>query len=351
MQRNQYGLTIGGPIVKNKIFFFGDYEGFRQIQKSPYFASIPNLNDRAGILPSTVVNPLTGVVYPAGTLVSMIPFAKKVLTELPAVAAGTNRSNNYQQLILSPRDYSDKYDAKIDGQINDRMTAFLRFSQRKDNQFYQPTIAGPSGGDGNGFVRSLNQSANMGYTWTVTPTSLIELRMSFTHMLAGKEPPFLGGASMLSVYGIPGLPTFPELTGGLSTQNITGFTGMGRQATNPQFQNPTTWIPKINYSLMRGRHALKMGAEEHIIHTEVMDINPVYGLHGYAGSSASRPARSWARRRAARLPTTPPATTWRISCSACPARCNSPTTWWATIASAITSSTFKTISASTPSSR
>lgn len=285
LQRNQYGLTIGGPVVKNKIFFFSDYEGFRQIQKSPYFASIPNLNDRAGLLPSTVVNPLTGVVYPAGTQVSMIPFAKKVLTELPTVAAGTNRSNNYQQLVLSPRDYSDKYDAKLDGQINDRMNAFLRFSQRKGNQFYSPFLDGPSGGSNNGYVRTLSQAAALGYTWTVTPTSLIELRMSFTHMLAGKQPPFLGGASMLSVYGIPGLPTFPELTGGLSTQNITGFqTGIiGRQATNPQFQNPTTWNPKLNYSLMKGRHSLRMGAEMHVIHTQVMDINPVYGLHGYAG--------------------------------------------------------------------
>jgi hypothetical protein len=70
LQRNQYGLTIGGPVIKNRIFFFGDYEGFRQIQKGPYFASIPNMNDRAGILPASVVNPSTGVVYPAGTKVA-----------------------------------------------------------------------------------------------------------------------------------------------------------------------------------------------------------------------------------------------------------------------------------------
>jgi hypothetical protein len=286
LQRNQYGLTIGGPVIKNRIFFFGDYEGFRQIQKGPYFASIPNMNDRAGILPASVVNPSTGVVYPAGTKVAMIPFAQKVLSELPTVPAGTNRSNNYQQLLLSPRDYTDKYDAKLDGQINDRMNAFLRFSQRKMNQFNSPYLEGPSGGSNAGYVRSLSQAAALGYTWTVTPTSLIEFRMSFTHMLAGKQPPFLGGASMLSIYGIPGLPTSPDLTGGLNTQNITGFTTgiMGRQATNPQFQNPTTWNPKLNYSLIKGRHSLRMGAELHIIHTQVMDINPVYGLDGYAGS-------------------------------------------------------------------
>ena len=73
------------------------------------------------------------------------------------------------------------------------------------------------------------------------------------------------------------------LTGGLNTQNIGGFSGViGRQATNPQFQNPTSWDPKVNYSWMRGRQAFKAGFELGIIHTEVMDINPVYGLSGYS---------------------------------------------------------------------
>ena len=65
LHRNQFGATVGGPIIKNRLFFFGDYEGFRNLQKSLNFDSIPNLNDRAGILPVTVVNPLTGAVYPA----------------------------------------------------------------------------------------------------------------------------------------------------------------------------------------------------------------------------------------------------------------------------------------------
>jgi hypothetical protein len=282
LQRNQFGGTIGGPVLKNRVFFFADYEGFRQIQKVLSFVSLPSLSDRSGVLPVTVTNPMTGEIYPAGTQIPMIPFARKVLNDLPAPTA-SGRSNNYTQLITNPRDYADKFDAKLDGQINARMSAFLRFSQRKDNQYYQPAIAGPSGGDGNGYVRVLDQAAALGYTWTVTPTSLIEFRMGFTHIVAGKQPPFLGGASMQDLYGISGLPEFSQLTGGLNTQNISGFNGMGRQATNPQFQNPTTWNPKVNYAWMRGRHALKTGAEMHIIHTEVMDINPVYGLDSYSG--------------------------------------------------------------------
>ena len=284
LNRNQFGVTIGGPVIKNKLFFFGDYEGFRQIQKGLNFDTIPNLTDRAGILPVAVVNPVTGAVYPANTQIptsAISPFAAQVLSGLPA-PNGPGRANDYQAL-LRVRDYSDKYDAKIDGQINTKMTAFLRFSQRKDNQFYQPDIPGPSGGNGNGNLRVLQQAAGAGYTLTITPTSLFEARLGFTHILGGKFPVYLGGQSEQSLFGISGLPTSANLTGGLNTQNIGGFSTLGRQATNPQFQNPTTWDPKFNYSLQRGRHALKMGFELETIRTEVMDINPVYGLNAYAG--------------------------------------------------------------------
>ena len=284
LQRNQFGTTIGGPAIKNRVFFFGDYEGFRQLQKGLNFDSIPTMNDRIGILPVSVVNPLTGTVYPANTqipLSTLNPFAAKVLSDLPS-PTGSGRSNNMQELLLT-RDYADKYDGKIDGVINDKMSGFLRFSQRKDNQYYQPNIAGASGGGGNGYVRTLQQAAAAAFTWTISANKLLEVRLGFSHVVAGKSPPYLGGASMQDLYGISGLPTFPQLTGGLNTQNITGFSGLGRQATNPQFQNPTAWDPKVNYSWMKGRHALKTGYEFQAIRTQVMDINPVYGLMGYAG--------------------------------------------------------------------
>ena len=64
LQQNQFGLTLGGPVVKNRIFFFADYEGFRSLQRTNTFSSIPSLNDRQGILPVAVTNPQTGAMYP-----------------------------------------------------------------------------------------------------------------------------------------------------------------------------------------------------------------------------------------------------------------------------------------------
>ncbi|HLK68825.1 MAG TPA: TonB-dependent receptor [Bryobacteraceae bacterium] len=284
LQRNQFGATIGGPFIKNRLFFFGDYEGYRQLQRYLNFDSLPTATDRAGILPVPVVNPLTGVVYPANTqipIASLNPFAAALLGGLPTLN-GPGRSNNYEALLLI-RDYSDKYDAKIDGQINNKMNAFLRFSQRKDVQFYQPSFPGPSGGDGNGYIHSIDQNAALGYTWTVTPTSIFEARLGWTHVVAGKQPALLGGPSLQSLFGIQGLPTTPNLTGGFNTQSPSGFTALGRQTSNPQFQNPTSWDPKLNYSINIGRHSIKAGYEYLHINTEILDVNPLYGQDVYAG--------------------------------------------------------------------
>jgi hypothetical protein len=281
LQRNQFGLTIGGPIVKNRLFFFADYEGYRQLQHYPNFDSLPTVNDRNGVLPVAVVNPLTGTVYPANTPLPITSFAAAVLNGLPALT-GAGRSSNYQANLLI-RDFGDKYDAKIDGQINDRMSGFMRFSQRKDLQYYQPSFAGPSGGDGNGYIHVVDQNASIGYTWTINSTSLFEARLGFSHLLGGKNPPLLGGPSLQSLFGIQGLPTTPNLTGGLNSQSISGFTAFGRQTSNPQFQNPTSWDPKLNYSKIIGRHSLKAGYEYLTIRTEILDVNPLYGQDTYSG--------------------------------------------------------------------
>ena len=197
LQRNQFGLDVGGPFIKNKLFFFADYEGYRQLQNYLNFDSIPSTNDRQGILPVTVVNPLNGKVYPAGTPIpiqQLNPFAYYALSNLPPVNAGnpaTNRASN-DEALLRIRDYSDKFDAKIDDQINDKMSLFIRFSQRKDLQYYAPDLTGPSGGDGNGYIHVIDQNASIGYTWAVSPTSIFEARFGF-HACSGGQAPALSG--------------------------------------------------------------------------------------------------------------------------------------------------------------
>jgi hypothetical protein len=101
---------------------------------------VPDLNDRNGILPVTVIDPITMGIYPANTQIpvsQLNPFAAAALAGLAAPnfgVAATNRSNNLEELIPL-KDYSDKYDAKLDYVMSNKMTSFLRFSQRKDISF------------------------------------------------------------------------------------------------------------------------------------------------------------------------------------------------------------------------
>ena len=211
------------------------------------------------------------------------------------------------------------------------MTAFLRFSQRKDLQYYAPDLTGPSGGDGNGYIHVVDQNASAGYTWTITPTSLFQARLGCSHMLGGKVPPYLGGPSMAAMFGgFQGLPTSPSLTGGINTQTITGLTAFGRQTSNPQFQNPTSWDPELNYSKTVGRHSLKVGYQFLPIRTEILDTNPLYGQDTYNGNFSKPTCAQLGQPAGCTVPTDSPATASRISCSALP-----PRSTWGAIQSSI----------------
>jgi outer membrane receptor protein involved in Fe transport len=169
------------------------------------------------------------------------------------------------------------------------MNAFGRFSHRKLNNFEPPPIPGEPGSPSYAFVHVLNQQFAGGFTFTLTPTSLLEFRLGVSRTEAGKEPPGVGGPTMLELYGITGLPTDPRVVGGLTEQGVTGWTTWGRQNSNPQFQDPSVVNPRVNYSWIRGRQSLKTGYEYQAIDTKIDDYNPKYGRDSYGGQF-SRPA-------------------------------------------------------------
>lgn len=288
--RNQFGFTVGGPIAKNRVFYFLDYEGFRQVRRVISVVTIPTLDERRGVVPVPVRNPLTGALYPANTplpATAMTRFARTVLDNLPQPTSSA-AANNYTRLI-GFRDNTDKFNGKFDYQINSKLSGFTRLGQRKANIFDDPQVPGASGGDGNGYTDAFNQQLVSGMTWTRSSADLFEFRFGVSRTIAGKSPPGLGAATMRDVYGIQGLPTDPRVAGGLTTQIINGYFTLGRQATNPQWQYPTVFNPKVNYSRFLGRHSLKAGYEFQRVHTEIQDVNPLYGEDRYS-SFFSRPA-------------------------------------------------------------
>src|SRR5262245_23013005 len=160
--RNQFGFTFGGPVVKDRTFFFFDYEGFRQVSKAVVVSTLPTLPQRDGILSVDVRNPFTGTLYRAGERIPLTAFARKVLSELPAPnVAG---ASNFQNLVPN-RTYNDKFNIRLDHKFSDSLNAFARISHRKVNNFEGPNIPGPSGSNQNGLIYVINQQLAAGATY------------------------------------------------------------------------------------------------------------------------------------------------------------------------------------------
>lgn len=232
-------------------------------------------------------DPLTGTVYAAGTPVPRTPFAQRVLNDLP-LPTTSGASQNYQELVEN-KQFNDKYNVRIDHKFNDTLSIFGRWSYRKSEAFEGPNIPGPSGSNQNGFVDILNKQLSLGATYILGNASLFDLRFSWSEIKAGKVPPLAGGPSPFELYGITGLPSDPLVTGGLTTQTIGGISQLGRQATNPQFQDPTNINIRPSYTFTVGRHNLKVGYEYLAVNTDVQDTNPLLGIDTYTGQF-SRPS-------------------------------------------------------------
>lgn len=280
--QNQFGGAAGGAIRKDKIFVFGDYEGFRRVFHPVQFATLPTTAMKAGNFGIPIKNPYTGEIYSNGIVpqAQMIPFAQAVLGALPDPNLPGN-SNNFQS---APADSinSDKGDIRYDQYFGSAVALFVRYSQNETNIFSPPAISGAAGGNANGNVYIRTKQLVPGVTWTMSNSSVLEVRVNGDYTEAGKNPIGLGVAP--GNFAVPNLPTDPSFAGGLYSLNMGGgLSQLGRQNSNPQYQYPEVLDPKINYTKIAGRHSLKVGFEYQMIDTSVVDFHPKYGVDNYTG--------------------------------------------------------------------
>ncbi|HLK65903.1 MAG TPA: carboxypeptidase regulatory-like domain-containing protein [Bryobacteraceae bacterium] len=286
--QNQFGAAVGGPVRRNKLFFFTDYEGFRSAAHSLSYSTLPTAPQKQGNLGTAIVNPLTGASYQNGIVPvdQITPFAAKVLSALPDPNL-PGAANNYQSSpdTITP---SDKGDARIDYYLKQNLTFFGRFSTRLQNQIVNAAISGPSGGDPDLF-RSYDRSIALGSTWTLGAKTVMNFRLGLTRMEGAdfKASELNNTQGMFTIYGIPGTPETKPIASGLNTQSITGYSSFGHNSG--QHQYPEVINPKADYSRVEGRHTIKAGVEYQHIATEILDLNPLTGKDTYTGQF-SRPA-------------------------------------------------------------
>jgi hypothetical protein len=292
--QNQFGATLGGPIKRDKLFFFTDYEGFRNVNRQIQTAVVPTAQQSKGIFtddagnPIPLVNPITGAVYSNGVIpvTDQSPFAAEVLNLLQQDAApNTKAAPGGSNFTSTPANTitSNKGDARVDAYISPRSTAFARYSQSSSVNFLAPNIPGLAGGNSNGTLYAYTRQIAAGYNFTPKPNSILELRLGLTWTQSGKIPVNIGATNLLAEFNIPNIPSAPSVNGGLNSQAVTGFSQFGRQTTDPQFTDPYDANPKVNYVFIKGRNSFKVGAEYGYFNMAISDFHPQDGEDFYAG--------------------------------------------------------------------
>ncbi len=281
---NQFGADLGGPIFKNKLFFFMDWERTMQRQAISGSLTVPTANLITGNFGSigTLIYdpysttktdgtgrvPFTGNVIPSSYI---NPAAAKLASLIPAPNQNLSTlSNNY----FGAADYSftrDNADLKLDYHPNDKSSLFGRYSISKDDIFDPFQLGAAEGGtwDGGqpGNALGTIQNGALGGTYTFAPNVLMDGNAGFSRQRIGAEATDINGNYGLNTLGIPGTNGSNPLQGGIPYFNITSGSGtnfapLGNSSTgNPFLFRDNNWTGALNLSWVKGNHAFRFGGQ------------------------------------------------------------------------------------------
>ncbi|HEY7179880.1 MAG TPA: TonB-dependent receptor, partial [Blastocatellia bacterium] len=279
-QRNQFGGAIGGPIIKDKTFFFTDYEGLRDREGTVRFSTLPLPSQKQGIFTSTVVDPFNNrTPFPNNTIPSnrFDPVGAAIVAVIPDPNLPGSANNYVNVPVTSTR--SDQFDVRIDHNYSATLNLFGRYSFVDSHLFRpapMPGLAEGSFNDAFGTGNSRSQGVAAGATWTINSRMAADLRFGYSRGDYYVYPPNFGidGAQQV---GLKNVPNFPDIVGGLPKFNLQGFSAIGRHTSTPQFQTPRSYDIKASLSDLHGRHFLKYGAEFLFVQTGIRDINALIG--------------------------------------------------------------------------
>ncbi len=256
-RRNQYGFAAGGPIERNRTFFFADWQGSRLRTGITRFSTVPLDAQRAGIFAAPIYDPLTRTPFPNNTIPSnrFDPVAAQVLARYPSAnLSGT--ANNYVRTAVEP-DNQDQFDLRIDRSIGAKHRVSTRYSYFRDQD--RPVTPLPDGSGtltsgviGNATTRGDGLAAE--HTWTITPRLLNQARFGFTRRDCNQASLETSGLA------IPGIPANSFGTA-MPIFAVTGFQQIGPTANaNSNF---TTFVMQFadTVSMSRRRRTRKFGVD------------------------------------------------------------------------------------------
>jgi hypothetical protein len=271
---NMFGGTIGGPIKRDKLFFFTSFEGLRQRQNSSGFQTVATMDQRQGdfsAFSDVIYDPLTG--NPNGT--ARTPFAGNVIPQSRHSAV----TRQMQDLVPQPdqtgvaQNYffskpvvfdRDNFDVKINWNASERTMVWGKYSAMPSSIVGQAVLdeAGGSGAPASGTGEVLAQLATLAVTHTFSPTFLMDAIVGFNRMAVENLDHDHGVNFGSDVLGIPGTNGPDPRQGGKPRFSISGYSTLGQ---------PDSWMPKIlfdnsftytaNFNWIKSSHDLRFGLD------------------------------------------------------------------------------------------
>ncbi|HXM43650.1 MAG TPA: TonB-dependent receptor [Bryobacteraceae bacterium] len=291
---NQFGATFGGPIIKDRTFFFGSWQSLRAVDEVPQQATVPTLAQRSGVFSTTIYDPNSTVANPNGSGYVRTPFPHNTipasdwdtvsaqllpLYPLPNLTGSSNYFSDQKERLAN-----DQYNFRLDHRFNDKDTFFARYSRTEGENILPAPLPPPASNPSDVWPDARSVAASE--THIFRANLINELRFGYMETREIQQVP---GINEDAEFGITGAPNYPEVHGlptfaisGLNTLGTTGpgalplgATGSGNLPLNKQGKNQQFFD---NLSWVKGRHTLKFG----------VDIEQVM-LYGYVTLSA-RPA-------------------------------------------------------------
>jgi hypothetical protein len=275
-RRNQYGFILGGPVQKNKTFFFVDWQGTRLDTGVVRTSTVPTSAQKRGVFTQPIFDPrstrqtASGYVrdpLPGNTVPAAMfdPAALAVLDRYPApnVFSGANEStaNNYRR-VGSDTTAQDQFDLRLDRYFGARQKLFARYAYLRDDSAPATPLPDGSGTFTAAFIgKTLTRADSVvgEHSWKLTPTSVNQIRFGFTRrgfhrsVLATGQP----ATQASKIPNIP-LTSFADV---LPTYDVVGLQQLGPPANgNASFTTSVTQLID-DYSWIKGRHSLKAGTD------------------------------------------------------------------------------------------
>ncbi len=282
--KTQAGFTGGGPIIKNKFFAFGGYEGLRTTAGRTLLGSVPNpvlLSGDFSLLGTPITDPLTGAAFP-GNIIPADRFSNFAKTLGPTIPPPNLVGANNLRVVKSFNDDADTADVRLDQVLSSKHSLFERYL------YYNGRQTNPSLFSFTDFPQR-GQNLAVGETWVISPAVVNETRVGYNYAYHLNAPISLDGRNWVADIGLQNLAGGVDpIDYGRPGFTMTGFSGNGeggitQGATEKMLSvsNATSWV--------KGRHNVRFGLQAQFRQFDHLTEVPPRGGFTFNGQYTGNP--------------------------------------------------------------